>query len=527
MPQRRLLYVTSRKVSSYQWAGGRLEEEAVFANDEDGVTEFAKLVADAPLALYYLVADVVEEDFHTETIPFVRGGDRRMLLGRKLAQRYRDISLALTMSLGFETGGRREERILFSSFTNTQQFQPWLAALRAQEARLVGMYSIPIIAPVVGKRIGLGTLKRYLLVSHLQAGLRQTYVEDGKIRFSRLGRVENADPTSIAQSCAVESARIQQFLTNTRVLSRDSGPLEVVVLAPSEELEVFKRTCISSASLNFQILDLDATCSSAGLKGFPPSTFAERLYLHAIALSQPAEQFADNAYRRFYHLWRAKVALYASGAAIFAFCGLLAGIKLLDLISVNQLASMDREQQRRLDEQYARLQAQFPKTPTSPENLKLLVKNFDLLERQSTTPEKVFTEISRALADVPQIEIEKLDWQIAMPPVAKQGSVDTKSAGAAPPAPAGSPSQPGADPRLQVVEISGRINIPQASDYRGISVIINQFVEGLRQRPGISVISTRLPFDITAEQSLSGDIGVERTTEIPRFTVVITRALGA
>lgn len=525
MPQRRLLYVTSRKVTAYAWTSGRLEAEAVFSNDEEGIAEFAKVLADAPLALYYVLADVVEEDFHTETIPFVRGGDRRMLLGRKLAQRYRDFSLALTMSLGFETGGRREERILFSSFTNTQQFQPWLATLRAQEARLVGMYSVPLIAPVVGKKIGFGASKRYLLVSLLQAGLRQSYVEDGKIRFSRLGRVETNDANTIAQSCAVESARIQQFLTNTRVLSRDSGPLEVVVLAPSADLETYKRVCVSSGALNFHVLDLDTTCASAGLKAAPEGVLAERIYLHALALSQPAEQFADNSYRRFYHLWRAKVALFASGAAIFAFCGLLASLKLLDLVAVNQSAAADLLLQRRSDEQYARLQAQFPKTPTSAENLRTLVKDFDLLERQTTTPEKVFIEISQALATVPQIEVEAIDWQIAQPPAAKQAGSDTKATPAQA-APSANSGPPGADGRVQVVEVSGRITVPQASDYRGITLIVNQFVEGLRNRPGITIFSTRLPFDINAEQSLSGDIGVERTSDIPRFTIVFTKALG-
>lgn len=525
MPQRRLLYVTARKVTAYQWTSGKLEAEAVFSNDEEGVAEFSKVLANAPFALYYLLADVVEEDFHTETIPFVRGGDRRMLLGRKLAQRYRDISLALTMSLGFETGGRREERILFSSFTNTQQFQPWLATLRAQEARLVGMYSVPLVAPLVGKRIGHGSSKRYLLVSLLQAGLRQSYVEDGKIRFSRLGRVEISDANAIAQSCAVESARIQQFLTNTRVLSRDSGPLEVVVLAPSADVETYKRACVSTGALSFHVLDLEATCASAGLKSAPDGVLAERIYLHALALSQPNEQFADNSYRRFYHLWRAKVALFAAGAAIFAFCGLLASLKLLDLVSLNQSAAADIAQQRRSDEQYARLQAQFPKTPTSPENLKVLIKNFDLLERQTLTPDKIFVEISRALASTPQIEIDSIDWQIGQPPAAKLAGAEK----AAPVQPAASANSgpPGADGRLQVIEVAGRINVPQASDYRGITQIVNQFVDGLRSRPGITVVSTRLPFDINAEQSLSGDIGVERTSEIPRFTVVFTKALGS
>src|SRR6266576_1769354 len=63
--------------------------------NEKGVAEFSRYVAGAPASLFYVLADVVEEDFFQENIPYVRGADRRALLARKLAQRYRDASLAL------------------------------------------------------------------------------------------------------------------------------------------------------------------------------------------------------------------------------------------------------------------------------------------------------------------------------------------------------------------------------------------------------------------------------------------------
>lgn len=527
MPSRRLLYITSRQVHAYGWNGGRLEADALFANSEEGVAEFSTYVDGARDALYFLLADVVEEDFHTESIPFVRGGDRRLLLSRKLAQRYRDVSLALTVSLGFETGGRREEKLLFSAFTNTQQFQPWLAALRSREARVVGVYSVPLIAPLVGKRVGFAASRRYLLVGRQQAGLRQSYVEDGRIRFSRLGRVDSELVADLGRACAVESGRIQQFLTNTRVLPRDAGALDVVVLAPGSDVEEYRRLCVDTANLRFHIVDLDAACSAAKLKASPEGARAERLFLHVLAQSPPGEQFADDAYRRFYHLWRARVALYAAGIAIFTFAMLLAGVRLLDVMNVRELASIDQDQQRRLADQYSRQQASFPKTPTSVENLKILVGNFDLLQRQTATPEPIFRDISQALAGSPQIEIEKIDWQLGQPPSPRSGT-DNKS----PPVKAPSPTPKAdvrgvSDGRQQVVEISGKINVPQASDYRNISFIMSQFVDGLRRRPGIHVVSTRLPFDITAEKSLSGDIGAERTAEVPRFTIILTRSLGS
>jgi len=103
-----LLYFTAHQVTAYRWNRGDLLKLAVFEAGENGVAEFSKYVGGASGSLFYVLGDVVEEDFFQENIPYVRGADRRALLARKLAQRYRDASLALPLSLGSEThAGRR------------------------------------------------------------------------------------------------------------------------------------------------------------------------------------------------------------------------------------------------------------------------------------------------------------------------------------------------------------------------------------------------------------------------------------
>src|SRR3989304_6080385 len=227
MADKRLLYITAQRLQAYNWKAGNLPAHGSFEAGEQGVTEVAHYVGTSPKSLYYMVADVSEEDFFQENIPYVRGKDRRTLLGRKIAQRYRDTSLALALSLGTQKGTRREERILFSSFTNTQQFQPWLVVLRTNEGRLVGVYSLALIAPLVAKHLKL-TATRYILESLQHGGMRQSYVEDGQIRFSRLGRADPADPRAAPEAGGAESNRILQYLINLRILPRETAPLDVV-----------------------------------------------------------------------------------------------------------------------------------------------------------------------------------------------------------------------------------------------------------------------------------------------------------
>ena len=40
MAQKRLLYFTSAQVASYRWRSGRLDVDAVFQNDEEGISAF-------------------------------------------------------------------------------------------------------------------------------------------------------------------------------------------------------------------------------------------------------------------------------------------------------------------------------------------------------------------------------------------------------------------------------------------------------------------------------------------------------
>jgi hypothetical protein len=516
---KRLCYFTSQQVTAYRWVNGALTREAAFATNESGAAEFSRYVAGRSESLFYLLADVVEEDFFQENVPYVRGSDRQALLSRKLAQRYRDTSLATPISLGSEIhAGRREERVLFTSFTNTQQFQPWLEALRSRDARVVGVFSVALVAAALGRRLKFKA-PRYVMVSLQQAGLRQSYVENGRIRFSRVGRVNLSDPVAIAHECAAESLRTHQYLVNARILPREAPPLDVLVLAPGKDKALYDEACVDSPRLHFHVQDLDKVGKSIGLTSAPDETLGEALFLHVLAQSAPRDQFADERLRHSYNLWRGRIGLIAGGSAALGLCVVLAGARLLDAYLVQQEVGSDRRQEVRASEEYTRLQARFPKTPTSTDNLKAIVRTYRMLVRQNASPENMFVDISQAVTAFPQIEIDKIDWEVG---TSKSGGGEASKA---PPRPGS--SQTASDAPVQSAEISGRLIVPQASDYRAVTALVTQFTEALRARPGTEVTRTQLPFDITAEKSISGDIGAARREEVPQFSVAVSKRRGA
>ena len=55
---------------------------------------------------------------------------------------------------------------------------------------------------------------------------------------------------------------------------------------------------------------------------------------------------------------------------------------------------------------------------------------------------------------------------------------------------------------------------------------MQRFADALRADPAYQIERTQLPFDVTSEGTLSGDISTATETgEAPRFTIVLTRRI--
>ena len=217
---RRILYFTAEDHYLYKSQGGRLELEAKFSGDDLGVTAFREHLRGQRRALYSVLADLAGEDFHEEAIPYLRGSDRDAVVQRRLAQRYRDTRLATALSLGQAfSGERRNERLLLTSFTNTQQLAPWLDALEEAGARLSGVYSVPLLAPALAARLRVKA-ERLLLVTATRAGLRQCYIDHNRLRFARLERTVEMVPQALATFVRSETLRLTQYLTTLRAAAR-------------------------------------------------------------------------------------------------------------------------------------------------------------------------------------------------------------------------------------------------------------------------------------------------------------------
>jgi hypothetical protein len=515
MAARRILYFTASEHFLYRTTFGGLELEGRFAADENGLAEFQASLADKAGALFAVLADLAGEDFHEEQVPLLRGADREAVLARRLAQRYRDTRLSAALSLGaVTTGERRNERVLLASFTGTQQLAPWLDALEAAGARLSGVYSVPLLAPALAASLGARD-PRLLIVSAHRGGLRQCYVENGRIRFGRLEPTVDSAPAALADFVRTESHRLHQYLVTLRALPRDGGPVKVLVIAPPGQRALFESKLTSDAGLFFRTIDYAEASRAVKLRRAPPEAQAEALFVQLVARKPPAAQFASRDERRRYLVWQLQRGIVAAGAAGFVACALFSGSRWLDVINTRSEAAQQAATAQNAAQQYERITASFPVTDTTTENLKVTVVEFRRIAERSASPDRAFRHVSAVLDRYPQFELDTLRWNVGKPG-------EARDAAGAPATPA-APSK--ADDRTelyQLVEVSGRVNATQRNDYRAITAQVQNFA-GALVSDGYELVRTQLPFDVTSEGTLSGDMGTAETNEAPRFTITIGR----
>jgi hypothetical protein len=512
MATRRILYFTAEDHYLYRSAGPALELEAKFTGDDLGLTAFRDFLRAPRGALFAVVADLAGEDFHEEQIPFVRGADREAVLARRLAQRYRDTRLAAGLSLGQVAGAeRRNERVLLTSFTNTQQLTPWLDALEEAGARLSGVYSIPLLAPALAARLGVKEA-RVLLVTANRAGLRQCYVEKGKLRFARLERTVDMVPQALAMFVRSETQRLVQYLVTLRALPRDGSAVQALVVAPPGERATFEQALASDARLQFRVIDYADAQQAVKLRQAPEGAAAEALFLHLAARKPPAEQFASREDRRRYFIWQLQRGIVAAGAAGFALCALVGASRWVEVMSLRGQMEDETRVARTATQQYERITSSFPVTQTSTENLKVTVVEFRRIAERSAGPERAFQHVSRVLEQYPQFELDSLRWAAGRPGELRDAQLKPAA-------------QAGSGDSVVLVEVSGRVQSTQKNDYRGITAQVQRFASSLVGE-GYELVRTQLPFDITSEGILTGDIGgATESGEAPRFTVTLARRL--
>lgn len=484
---RTLLFLSAENFQVYLWNSKGLSLAHEYSNDADGREQFSAFLVQHRNPTYLLV-DIIEEDFHLETIPHLIGPSRTALIERKFEQYYRSTPFRQATLLKRQEEGRRDDEYLFSALTNPQRITPWLDALLEHHIPLVGIYSIPNISAPLLKTIPSEHI--LLMTWERNAGLRQTYFHDKRLHFSRLIPI-NENGTLI-DAVVSETPRTQQYLKSLS-LPPPGEVLEIFILCHTNEIEQLRTRLSSDGEQHFNYLNIAEFAAQHKCKQELNDSDSTPLFLNLLASKPPSTHYASTDHIHFYMLWQLRFVLFGLSFVILLIGLLWSGMSYVQSEQFAAETEPLKQQTRRVQSQAQSIQSQFANTQVPAADMKTAVLLARSLDQYSPPLQEILYELSKALENFPRISLNKLSWR-------------TSPEEAAPsPYPA------------QVITFDGSL-AGFGSDHRGALTYLEKFEQSLIQR-GYAVRITNLPLDITSKGIISGQ---SAETAKGDFTLKIT-----
>ncbi len=509
MGPRLLVCISSAGASVALWRRGLVNCRR-FSLDEAGEAEFAELLTTVHRVPVYFVVDTVEEDYRFETLPHTVGRDRREMIDRKLKQLYRNTPFASAQLQEREKDRRKDDRFLFMAVTDLEIIEPWVGAVMARGLPIAGVFPISAVtsAAVVPLKLRGPNL---LIVSKHVAGLRQTFLKNGRFRFSRLTPFRGLSEDNLDSTFAAEIVNTRLYLNALQATSADEI-VDVVLLDQDDSLQdLYRRVAENPGAMRAQRISRGQL---GALLKIPPTAFdstADALHLHLLGRASPKENLAPPDLLQGFRVHRVGRGLLAVAGSVAVVGVLWFAYDLNRVRTIEEDIASAAQQTRRYDALYSELTRQFPEAPVTAAALKQTVDAFDRLRLRARTPELLFSVVSAALEPNPLVSISSVTWKHGRfadlttafsPSSAQSGSQDS--------------------PMRQIGLIRGEIQ-PFTGDYRSAVNAIREFADQLRKHPRVvDAKIVKLPLDDSSKQSLTGTTSARAETSLgARFEISV------
>lgn len=512
MTARVLICVSAYGASCARWTG-KITHCERFENDQQGwaaFDEFLKPVQDVPV---HVLVDSIDEDYRFESLPHTFGRDRRQLVDRKIKQHYRTTPFATAAVQEAEKSkdNRKEDRYLFAAITDGELLTPWLTVLQNRRLPIAGIYPLPVLTAQAAAHLKLNA-PNLLLISEHGAGIRQTFLKNGKFRITRLTPLHALGEGPIDRSFAEEVRNTCMYLNAIKETTADEI-VQVVILDQDNTLTAL-RDAIQSLRGNMQALRFSREDLISKLRVPLKALTVTRdaLHLHLLGGHVPKENLTPPNLRQTHQQYQARRALIwtagtvASAAALWLF---------VDMVRVNNIENEAAElsaQATRYQTMYVDVTRKFPASPVSANTLRQSVEAAYAIRDKARSPEALFNVVSGALEASPSVFLNSLSWKYGK-------NVDFNALGAQ------SGTTPVAADQIRQVGIINADITPFNGDYRSAIALIRSFADRLRENPAVAEVKIiKLPLDASSRQSLSGSTDVrteERLTAQFELAVVL------
>jgi hypothetical protein len=523
---RRALFLSTHKAAVYHWRKGDLGSSFLFDANVQGREYFARYLRESPNVPLYVLVDVFEEEFRFETIPHVFGGDRDAIVTRKKARLFRDTPYFQYKVQGRGTEGRRDDRVLMSAITNPDLLDPWLQLLDDHKVPVACVTSVPLVSTMLMKLLPEAGDNTLLISLHSISGLRQTFIQKGQFKISRLVQMPRYGTTSYWPHIKEEVDKIRRYLNSLRLATPDD-PVDICFLFTGDLLEEAQRASRDPGS---HVLDLNEVLQRAGSARRVAAPFADQLFVHQLLRHRPGNDYATPRNLRYATMRSVRHGLVAASIALLTGGVGWGGMEFVGAMDLKQRSDAAVRKTQFYSARYDMARERLPKTPVESRDIQLAVELVDTLRQYKSSPRETLQLLGATLEQHPQAQLDTLEWIASTnPDVALEGLGGARQAATAPSPAAATPgldlaSGEPAYRLYQVTLIRGRL-APFDGDFRRAIETIGRLADDLRAAPDVREVQVlSLPLDISSNANLQGAAGAMQAEAV--FTMKVVLGVG-
>jgi hypothetical protein len=510
MKAERIFYVTQGSMSIWMPRADAMVEIAAFADDDEGLRQFDAYQSDVGEKPSAMLIDVIEEEFALETIPKLGARDRGSLIERRCQNKFRRTPYRQSIFQGKAGRNSDEFNVVHSAVSNHELVDPWLQIILKHRTPLSGVYSVPLIAPSLYKRLFKSERSVMFVAPHQGNKLRQVFMDGGHLRSARLSQAPAVDDDAYAQFVVSEALRSRRYLERTRMLN-NMQVLEVCVVAKPATAEKIAELSSAEEATDFSFVSVsDAGKKLLGRECAAADRF-EETYLDYVAGHRSKHDYAKAGESRYWTMRRMRQGIIGTTATLAIACSFVAAVTLSDAWFMHDQAKGIQSQVMQLAETFRRENEKFDPIKADSHEMKLAVDTGDFILENRVPVPWVMNQVSVVLSAYPEIQVRELRWEADTPPTNEQARRGNR------------PMPVLIHPVATISAVMTADISPFDGDMRRAFQRIDQLTRDLEQQTDFSnTFTVEYPFNDNPAASVSGEITNTAAAEFARFRLNLT-----